>query len=509
MNGLTIVIWIIIAIIGIVSIISVKKHYRGNELGNNELSKLKDDNAINKLINAGQNILSNKSNNSKSNPTAQLNKYNIDDLGNDRVSFRDTYEEPIDLTVEAENQNNTIKYESQNQVLIDYGNTVEKFQEPIKQSQMDIMTQNNTNNEKHELKDLFTIDELIKESKRKDNEREKEIKSHEEDKELAELKESIKQKKNGEQEDSLIEEIIENNEETINEIINSTIETDDAESEEKEETINDLVNSTEDIAEESENKIETPTITSQDIEEVINTASQESEEEVESISESSGITDVLLDATEEEIKEPILKTPTKVTESRDAEIGADNTLDQYDNDLDYRKDLAKITNTIKGSRIFQDVKEKLTSEPNNIEINDTFEENYIRNVNEYEDDFEPIINETHSDFEATYEEYHEADYDQRLRQENTQKVFNMAKNSPEPERAEPKIGAIKDKPSRDNIKVQINNNEYVIKRGDEIIFNHAGETYSSQVYAINGDDISVKYRRQSITIKPSDVKKVY
>ena len=85
----------------------------------------------------------------------------------------------------------------------------------------------------------------------------------------------------------------------------------------------------------------------------------------------------------------------------------------------------------------------------------------------------------------------------------------MAQNSPEPEIKESKIGTIKDKPSRDNIKVQINNNEFVIKKGDEIIFNHLGETYSSQVYAINGDDISVKYRRQNITIKPSDVKKVY
>ena len=85
----------------------------------------------------------------------------------------------------------------------------------------------------------------------------------------------------------------------------------------------------------------------------------------------------------------------------------------------------------------------------------------------------------------------------------------MAKRSPEPELAEPKIGSIKDKPVRDNIKITINNNEEVLKKGDEIIFNHLGETYSSQVYAINGDDISVRYRRQNITIKPEDVKKIY
>ena len=53
------------------------------------------------------------------------------------------------------------------------------------------------------------------------------------------------------------------------------------------------------------------------------------------------------------------------------------------------------------------------------------------------------------------------------------------------------------------------NTEVVLKKGDEIIFKHDGETYSSQVYAINGDEISVRYRRKDIKIKPEDVKKVY
>ena len=56
--------------------------------------------------------------------------------------------------------------------------------------------------------------------------------------------------------------------------------------------------------------------------------------------------------------------------------------------------------------------------------------------------------------------------------------------------AEPKVNAIKPKPARDSLKIQINNNEAVLKKGDEIIFRHDGETYSSQVYAINGDEIS-------------------
>jgi hypothetical protein len=76
-------------------------------------------------------------------------------------------------------------------------------------------------------------------------------------------------------------------------------------------------------------------------------------------------------------------------------------------------------------------------------------------------------------------------------------------------KVEPVLNTIKPKPSRENIKIQLNNSEVVLKKGDEIIFKHDGETYSSQVYAINGDDISVRYRRKDIKIKPQDVKKIY
>ena len=86
-------------------------------------------------------------------------------------------------------------------------------------------------------------------------------------------------------------------------------------------------------------------------------------------------------------------------------------------------------------------------------------------------------------------------------------MTETAPKSPEP--MKPVTNNIKEKPSRDNIKIKLNNNEVVLKKGDEIIFNHQGETYSSQVYAINGEDISVRYRRKNIVIKPSDVKKIY
>lgn len=521
MNGITILIWVTIAIIAIIAIILVKLHYRGKELENDEGSILEDAGSFTKVFSSGKSMLSKDKDDTPNNPT-ELNQSKPKSLKSENSSpSKVYYEEPAIYEVDNTTYEN-IEYESQNQVLVDYGTTVEKFQEPIKQSQMDIMSQNNDPKpEKHELKDLFTIDELIKESKRKDSEREKEAhKDESEDKELAELKESIKQR----QEEKNIEEVIDDiPEETIQDILNETEEEPVEEVKEStEENIADIINEpaeeeiksdsvpeTVEVSESEESKIEAPTVTSQDIEEAITTASEESKEEVESISESADITDALLNDNEEEIKEPNLKTPTKIKD--DKEFGADlkdeKVFGEYDSDLDYRKDLDKITNTIKGSKIFKNVKEKLTFEPEEEEV---IEEEFIRNVNEYEDDFAPIINETHAEY-ATYEDYHKHDFEEPVIQETTPKAFDVIPTTPEPkhEIRESRITPIKEKPSRDNIKIKLNNNEVVLKKGDEIIYNHQGETYSSQVYAINGDDISVKYRRKNIVIKPSDVKKVY
>ena len=538
MNGITILIWVTIAIIAIIAIILVKLHYRGKELENDEGSILEDAESLTKVFSSGKSMLSKDNDDNSNNPT-NLNQSKPKSLKSENSSTSNVYyEEPAIYEVDNTTYEN-IEYESQNQVLVDYGTTVEKFQEPIKQSQMDIMSQNNDPKpEKHELKDLFTIDELIKESKRKDSEREKEAyKNDSEDKELAELKESIKQK----QEEKNIKETIDDiPEETIQDILNETEEettaetiTESAEEETitetitestEEETIAEVINEpvseetksdsvpeTVESSESEESKIEAPTVTSQDIEEAITTASEESKEEVESISESAGITDALLNDNEkEEIKEPNLKTPTKIKE--DYKFGEDlkdeKVFGEYDSDLDYRKDLDKITNTIKGSKIFKNVKEKLTfEEPEEEEV---IEEEFIRNVNEYEEDFAPIINETHADY-ATYEEYHKHDFEEPIVPEETPKAFDVIQTTPEPqpEIKESRIAPIKEKPSRDNIKIKLNNNEVVLKKGDEIIFNHQGETYSSQVYAINGEDISVRYRRKNIVIKPSDVKKIY
>ena len=174
---------------------------------------------------------------------------------------------------------------------------------------MDIMTQNNDNkNEKTELKDLFTIDELIKESKRKDSEREKEAQTiKKEDDDLTELKQSIiRRKENPNLDDELLEKVEE-----------------DA-SDKKQETISDLIGEDDasDAAEKSAEEIKQSSIAPKDIEEAISTASKESEEaEIESISESQNITDVLLDnPDEEEVKEAaaddVLKAPKKIDEER-------------------------------------------------------------------------------------------------------------------------------------------------------------------------------------------------
>ena len=536
MNILTIVLWLIIAAIGIISIILVKGHYNGKQIGTGGKEKLSEGNVFDDIISSGKNKIKPEHN---AEPTTSL-------YPNSAPNYQDnTYIEPQKVeyevfdTIERDDTDINYEYKNPNQVLIDYGNKVEKFQEPIKPNQMDIMTQNNK--DKTELKDLFTIDELIKESKRKDSEREKQSqKISSDDEDLEEIKESIKKHQQEQGEEPLIEEIVEQEikEGTISEILNETEPAEEKitdivneevaeetaseviEEEEKpiEETINTLINDT-DAEEVSENveeptpEIVPPSTSQKDIEEAITTASEEIEEEVESISESDNITDILLNADDdsqdipnEEIKEPTLKTPNKIEE-----VKADpSPIDDNKMDLDYRKDLDKIANKIKGSKIFQDVKDKIVQEIGQDETEYTPEdESYIRNVNEF-DEFEPIINETHVDFDASYEDLHTLGNDATLREQNTRRVFKMAKNTvPEPELATEKVGTIKSKPSRDNIKINLNNSEVVLKKGDEIIFNHAGETYSSKVFAINGDDISVRYRRKDITIKPQDVKKIY
>ena len=560
MNETLILVWVAILIIGIIAIIIVKMYFNDKKDEEIEYSDFTST-PLQEIVSENDN--ENKHKQRTNHITNYFSKEEEPVISLRKEGIQPDKEFNPYIVPENKIPNRNISYSSQNQVLINYDDNVQKFQEPITDTQRDIMAKNNkdettditfkkTTESKHELKDLFTIDELIKESKRKDDEREKEsqtIKKEAEDN--SDIKESIKKNK-------------EAGESSENKDI-----TDIKSSIEKMHEIAAAIKSTgsDDLAPQS-------TASQKDIAEAINTATTENEkekEEIPEISETKSITDAVIkkdsekpkeestvqetlqieedekkveitkeakpkeekaekisDAIpeSEKIKTPPLKTPTKVEEDsisilsgadEDYEFGApidSSNLFEDENgelsDLDYRKDLAKITNTIKNSSIVKDIREKLTPEYDDIdEPNEEFIRNvnsYTEEANEYYDDYAPIINETHVDYVEPTEE-------EQLRQENTRKVFNNAKNNVAEEVSAPikeeKIPTPKAIPEKSSLKVVINNNEEVLRKGDEIIFNHEGETYSSKVYSINGDDIKVKYRRQNITIKPKDIKKIY
>lgn len=569
MSGTLLLVWAAIAVIGVISVIIVKVYYSDKETEEIDFSDMTTKNPLQEMVSKENNNKNKKNENTLESLNTNTDYFSKDDKPditpkNESVQLEEELNPYIVPKTTIEKQSKNISYSSENQVLINYENNVKKFQEPITDTQRDIMSQRNNMNdeEKHELKDLFTIDELIKESKRKDDEREKESKIINKDApDNSDIKESIKRRQSGEEE-SLIEEVTDFDDskkdeadikqsiekmhkiadaikstgsddltpnstaspKTINEAIDTATSADEKEDEvpiiSETKTITDaVINKEEEPAEEEAPKEETT------VQETLTPIDDKEEEKTESIN------DVITKKEDKkpEIKEAALKTPTKVEEDsvsilsgadEDYEFGASidsSNLFEDENgelsDLDYRKDLAKITNTFKNSSIVKDIREKLS--PEKAEPEPDVNEEFIRNVNSYSndpiyddyndyDEYEPIINETHVDYiDETPEDI--------LRQENTRKVFNMAKENavPEPNNVEPAIPKPKAKPSRTNLKVMINSNEEVLHKGDEIIFKHDGETYSSKVYAINGDDIKVKYRRQNITIKPSDIKKIY
>lgn len=480
MNTITILIWITIAIIAIIAIVIVKLHYKGDELEKEEGIIFSDSDGINDAISKGKEKLDSINNKSEDPQTNSLSKKT-----EDNNLFRKTEETSPndDVYIAPEVEKNNLKnfeYESQNRILINYDNKVEKFQEPIKQSQIDIMTQINRNKDT-ELKDLFTIDELIKESKRKDSQREKESKTiskkPENDKELDDIKRSIESRKRPEK--PLIEDVI---------------------NKEKEETIGDLIKNTTSTTD-SEIK---SSLSQTDIDNAIRDATIKTQEKAES-GDGDNIKNTVINQTQEKITKPARKVPKPIENpSMGTSLDETNMFDEHDPeemDLDYRKDVDKFKNKIKGSKLFQEFKEKITPEIEDIPEEDKM---YIRNVQEYDDDG-PIINETHIDYDSKYG-YGGLSEEERIRQENTRKIFNNAKNTPPLSLSKP---SSTNKTPKNSIKIKLNNNEVTLKKGDEIIFNHMGETYSSQVFGIKGNDITVKYRRKKITIKPNDVKKIY
>ncbi|WP_299523911.1 ATPase [uncultured Methanobrevibacter sp.] len=575
MNETTILVWINIAIIGIIAIIIVKLYFRKDEMKNDDTSLLPTDN-LNEIINSGKSKLkSNQNSLSKTTPTkSSVSTYFSKQNQPQGTSLRkkgqipkDNFNSYVSPETHEHNFNNKITYKDEEKIEkpinFNYETKVHKFQEPINESQMDIMSKTkktnikeNENNisleekPKHELKDLFSIDELIKESKRKDNEREKESKTIKKEKEdTTEIKESIKQMKEGKKEENLITEVeVEPITETKKE--NNSITEVEVEPKEKisfYDTIhnNKTENKTTKKTKENNSLSITDAIKSDindETEETLKTNETPKEETVENVlteEKEETVADALNSA---DIKTPSLKTPTKIQEENDIsvispieedyEFGAPleeseifkEEKEEVENelsDLDYRKDLAKITNTIKNSKIFNEVKEKLTPEQHISEKDHVADEMYLRNVSTYEKEefpeYEPIINERHEEYPSDYD-YEEPTQEQLIRQENTRKVFNMMKNT-DAEKSSKSHGInetpgiedikIKEKPAKSNIKIKINNEEVVLHKGDEIIFNHDGESYSSKVYGIRGTDISVKYRGKKIDISSKDIKKIY
>jgi hypothetical protein len=572
MNQTLLLVWACIAIIGVIAIIIVKLYYGDKEKEELNYSDISTKTPLQEMVseNKQKNRRPQEHTNPNSNYFSREEEPSIS-LRSEGTQPRQEFE-PYIVPERNENiiPNRNISYSSQNQVLVQYDNHVQKFQEPITETQRDIMNQNNDNESnsspsetgesKHELKDLFTIDELIKESKRKDDERDRESKTiNKETPDNSDIKESIKKNK-----EAKARENDDNGDDDIQESIDKMHE------------IAEAIKSTK-----KERETSSSVATQKDISEAIDEATNENEEEIPEISQTNSITDAVIkkddtkekeettvqetlpieeEKVEEEItpeieeeivpeieenaqeekvesigdaipesegiKSPTLKSPTKVEEDsisilpgadEDYEFGASidsSNLFEDENgelsDLDYRKDLAKFTNSIKNSSIVKDIRGRFSSDEEEV---DEVNEDFIRNVNsyteesyEYYDDYAPIINETHVDYvEPTPEE--------QLRQENTRRVFNNAKsNAVEEEIVEPNAESLptpKPVPEKSSLKVVINSNEEVLRKGDEIIYNHDGETYSSKVYAINGDDIKVRYRRQNITIKPKDIKKIY
>ena len=579
MNETTILVWANIAIIGVIAIIIVKLYFRKDELEKDETPLIQKD-SVNGLIQTGKDKLKNSQNtlSKTTSPNSSVSTYFSKNQPKN-TSLRKKGQIPQDnfnsyVVPETNKETFSNKKETNKKPInFNYETKVQKFQEPINETQMDIMSKNKENTKKeniennisinkkpkHELKDLFSIDELIKESKRKDSEREKESKTIKKEKEdTSEIKESIKQMKEGKTEEEPIVEINDSITETkppsmtidtkkekntsnqvhFYDVINTSSKDNDKDSKDSvynSERITDAIKSSE-----KEDEAKSTIDEEENISDILSAnkdkVSETKEESIEEILTEDKTPKENVLAENEEIKTPSLKSPTKVESKEDDlsiitpvkedyEFGApledselfkeeeeENTL----GDLDYRKDLAKITNTIKNSKIFNDVKEKLAPEHRIDEEEQVAEEMYLRNVNTYKEEtefpeYEPIINESHENYHDDYN-YEEQTQEQLIRQENTRKVFDMAKNNettPEPKTQSASSLKIKEKPERNNIKITLNGNEINLRKGAEIIFKHKEETYSSKVYGIRGNDISVKYRGKKIIINPKDIKKVY
>lgn len=364
--------------------------------------------------------------------------------------------------------------------------------------------------EDSELKDLFTIDELIKESKRKDEERKNESEN------IKRKSEEIKNKSSAKNDEPTIADELKTNDSVKEEpTITDEIEEEIKKPEEK---------NSDDTLDNSDEVIGTPTLkTPTKVEKSINDVINDTVEE-ESIEKNNKNQNKLVDETKIDDIEVI--TPdedTFGTPIEDSGLFEEKTYDEdifneaptekeYEeyNDLDYRKDLDKIKNKVRSSKLFNDFKNKLQEYRDEKEEGSTDDEaDFIRNISYYDN-----ATSYGNDFETYGNSYEPIEpitpSEQEIREENTRNLISITRESSSPtQTASVAKSEGSSGPARNSIKININNSETVLKKNDEIIFKYNGDTYSSKVYSIIGNDITVKFRGKRVKIKPSDVKKVF
>lgn len=540
MDGNTTLILINIFIIGIIAIIIVKLYYRKHEEADEDIDLSFTKNALKGLINRsekedsfnqqpynqnqmndpyptkGKDLYSNQRQGvvtaHKEDGIYAVNKVNINNdvslhkfekqpinyRSSDNMSQNNKYQEKVEFGSDI-NVDKTEKKDVANKLAKkdSFSELIDEDQSTKKETYDDIKSEDEMKDAApdHELKDLFTIDELIKESKRKDSKRTKKI--------------NVESEKSDETDDSAKKE----KETTIADIIN------DSEDKIVENTDADVVESY------NEPSLKSPTKVEKSIDDVIKESVEEKINEtttdVDQSTKKSTYSEIYKseepivraqDSIEDQpLKEDLFEEASEVKYDDNDDVSVitpneddfgssfdESSLfgipeeDEDDFDLDYRKDIAKITKKFKNSKLYNAAKNKISSNEEDYVDDPSMNEEFLRNVrsydqNEYEDDIatiEPIHN-------TAYEEV----VSQKTREENTERL-NKSKE-------------IKEPPVKDNITFKLNNNEVVLHKNDEIIFNYNGDTYSSKVYKIIGNDITVKFRGQYITIKTSDIKKIF
>lgn len=320
--------------------------------------------------------------------------------------------------------------------------------------------------EDKDLKDLFTIDELIKESKRK-SKASSTPKTKKEEKTAS--KKEISSFLTPEEREQ-----IKNNISKMEDEIKTTKANEDLEKSVKKvenENIKDAIS-------ESASPISSPILkspkksTEETADEVIKDTVAKKIDEIQPQVDQSTKKSTYTEIAEEQ--------PEYVDQPLENDIFAETAIpddeEEYD-ELDYRKDLARITDKVKNSKIFSNVKDKLA--PPVEEDDPSIDEEFIRNVRSYDDGKDSEFGE-------------HVMYEPEIPKIETAKDLH-----------------IKEIPNMDKIQVKINNNDATLKKGDEIIYKYNGDTYSSKVFGIMGDDITVRFRGKQITIKPGDVKKIF